>query len=60
MAQLTRTTQCLKFSCYELCKFETSIYVCQIVFLVTDNWSTTCSMRNYITSWPTGAQYTGI
>lgn len=37
MAQFTRTTQCLKFSCYELCKFETGIYVCWIIFF----WSQT-------------------
>lgn len=32
MAQFTRTTQCLKFSCYELCKFQTGVYVCWITF----------------------------
>lgn len=31
-AQFTRTTQCLKFSCYDLYNCEIHIYVCQIIF----------------------------
>ena len=35
--QFTRTTQSLKFSCYDLYNSETHIYVCQIIFLVIDH-----------------------